>query len=262
MRGVFSEFFLGVRLFARGFAVWGRRPKLMMIGALPPLIIGAIFLTVFIALFLNIDTIAVWLTGWASEWQPTWYFALRIGVSAAVLIGVFALGVLLFASITLALGSLFYEKIWRAVEDQYGGVPREVTFSNWVAVKKGIRDAIVLGATALGLGILVFLLGLVPFVGPVVGAITGAIIAGRALSIELTGFGFDARGISLGNRRRTLAARRALQLGFGIPIYLTFLIPGGAVLTMPAATAAGALLTRELLGELPPESPAYPLVTK
>jgi CysZ protein len=40
-----------------------------------------------------------------------------------------------------------------------------------------------------------------------------------------------------------------LSLGFGVSVFLCFLIPFGAVLVMPAAVAGGTLLTRYLHGQ-------------
>lgn len=93
------------------------------------------------------------------------------------------------------------------------------------------------------------LLGFVPVVGQVVGLIVGALVGGRALALELTGFAGDARGLSLAERRRLLGEHRAVSLGFGVAVYLAFLIPGGAVVATPAATAGATLLLRALRGE-------------
>jgi CysZ protein len=40
-------------------------------------------------------------------------------------------------------------------------------------------------------------------------------------------------------------------LGFGVAVQLCFLVPGGAIVVMPAAVAAATHLTRDLLAEAP-----------
>jgi CysZ protein len=46
-----------------------------------------------------------------------------------------------------------------------------------------------------------------------------------------------------------LRAHRSRSLGFGVLTYLLFLIPGAAVIVMPAAVAGAALLSRNVLAE-------------
>ena len=48
---------------------------------------------------------------------------------------------------------------------------------------------------------------------------------------------------------RLLRAHRPLTLGFGVTVFVSFLIPLGAILLMPAAVAGAALLTRRALGQ-------------
>ena len=43
-----------------------------------------------------------------------------------------------------------------------------------------------------------------------------------------------------------LRARKALALGFGVPLVLGFLVPLAAVLLMPGAVAGAALLVRDV----------------
>jgi CysZ protein len=46
-----------------------------------------------------------------------------------------------------------------------------------------------------------------------------------------------------------LRRHRWLALGFGVAVFLCFLIPLGAVLLMPAAVAGATLLTRRVHGQ-------------
>ncbi len=82
---------------------------------------------------------------------------------------------------------------------------------------------------------MVFLIGLVPVVGPIVGPILGVLIAGRLLAGELVSRALEARGMDRAAQKALLAGHRQTMLGFGAVVQLCFLIPFGAVLMMPAA---------------------------
>jgi uncharacterized protein involved in cysteine biosynthesis len=70
--------------------------------------------------------------------------------------------------------------------------------------------------------------------------VIGALFGGWFLAVELTGMPFTRRGLRLRDRRRILATRRPMAVGFGAAVFLCFLIPLGAVLIMPAASEAAA----------------------
>jgi CysZ protein len=52
-----------------------------------------------------------------------------------------------------------------------------------------------------------------------------------------------------------LRANRPLAVGFGAAVFVCFLVPLGAIVTMPAAVAGGALLSRRVLGPTSTGSP-------
>lgn len=247
-RSVIRQFFDGVALLGRGLRLWGSDPRLMLFGALPALIVAAVYLVVLVVLFINAPALAEWVTPFADEWDEGWRTALRV----TAIIALVALGALLvvytYTAITLAVGDPFYEKIWRSVENRLGGIQNEVEVPFWPSLGRGIADALrILGITALiGLGL--FVLGFIPVVGQTIVPLLGASVAGWFLALELTGKAFEARGRTLRDRRRALAAIRPTALGFGVASYLVFLIPFGAVFVMPAAVAGAALLSRQALG--------------
>lgn len=93
-----------------------------------------------------------------------------------------------------------------------------------------------------------FLAGFLPAVGQTVVPVLGALVGGWFLAVELVGVPFTRRGLRLPDRRRALRAHRPAALGFGTAVFCCFLVPGGAVLVMPAAVAGGTLLARRALG--------------
>ncbi|KQO09708.1 hypothetical protein ASF06_05475 [Agreia sp. Leaf244] len=246
-RSVVRRFFDGTAYLGRGLKMWGSDPRLMLFGALPALIVAAVYLAALIVLFVNAPALAEWATPFADEWPEGWRTAVRI----AAIIAFVGLGSLLvvytYTAITLAVGDPFYEKIWRNVENRLGGIQNEIEVPFWPSVRRGILDAvrILVATAAIGLGL--FALGFIPIVGQTLVPVAGAAVAGWFLALELTGKAFDARGRSLKDRRRALAAIRPTAVGFGVASYLVFLIPFGAVFVMPAAVAGATLLSREAL---------------
>lgn len=246
-RSVVRRFFDGTAYLGRGLKMWGSDPRLMLFGALPALIVAAVYLAALIVLFVNAPALAEWATPFADEWPEGWRTAVRIAATIAFV----GLGSLLvvytYTAITLAVGDPFYEKIWRNVENRLGGIQNEIEVPFWPSVRRGILDAvrILVATAAIGLGL--FALGFIPIVGQTLVPVAGAAVAGWFLALELTGKAFDARGRSLKDRRRALAAIRPTALGFGVASYLVFLIPFGAVFVMPAAVAGATLLSREAL---------------
>src|SRR6266508_2620838 len=127
-------------------------------------------------------------------------------------------------------------------------VPEEVDVPWWRSMRWNLVDSLRLLALTLAIGIPMFVLGFIPLVGQTVVPVLDALIGGWLLAVELTGIPFNRRGLRLRDRRRLLAANRALALGFGVPVFLIFLVPFAAVLVIPAAVAGSTLLARRVLG--------------
>ena len=156
---------------------------------------------------------------------------------------------LAYTAVTLAVGDPFYERIARRVEELAGDPPPEHDEPLLAGIGRAIREGLRLFLAGLVLTVVLFLVGLIPVVGPVLAAVLGALVGGRLLATELTGYAFEARGRTLSDRRRLLRTRRARVTGFGAITYLLFLVPFAAVVVMPAAVAGATLLAREVLGE-------------
>ena len=253
------SFFAGVGLFGRGLGTWLRRPGLMALGALPALIVGLIYVTGIVLLVIYSPAIADWATPFADGWDEVWREIARAAASVALV----GLGVLLvvftYTAITLAVGDPFYERIWRATEEMLGEAPGEPAGGFWGQLGRGVLNALRLLVLALGIGVLLFVVGLIPVVGQIAGPVLGAAFGGWVLALELTGFAFDARDVPLRARRRMLGRHRARTLGFGVATYLVFLIPLGAVIAMPAAVVGATHLTRRALADA--EAGRHPKVT-
>ena len=241
------EFFAGAGFLGRGLKMWSTSPRLMLLGALPAFIVGIAYVAGIVVLLVNLETIAAAISPFASGWDEPWRTGMRIAAGAAVA----AAGVLLlaytFVAVTLLVGDPFYERIWRATENSLGDAPMEPQHGLLRGILRSVADAVRLIILAVLGAVVLLLCGLIPALGQLTALVLGAVFGGWILTLELTGFAFDARGFTLTQRRRMLRSRRARSLGFGVLTYLLFLIPGAAVIVMPAAVAGAVLLSRDVL---------------
>ncbi|MDO9395776.1 MAG: EI24 domain-containing protein [Herbiconiux sp.] len=238
------DFLSGLRLLGRGFGFWLTHPKLMLLGALPALIVALVYGVGLVVLAVNSPALADAITPFADEWDEPWRSAVRVSAALALVAVGGLLVVFTYTALTLAVGDPFYERIWRASEEELGDAPAEPSGGFWGQVARGLTAALRILLLTLAIGLLLFAVGLVPLAGTVLSAVLGALFGGWVLALELTGFAFDARGATLRDRRRMLGTRRARTLGFGVGAYLLFLIPLGAVLAMPAAVSGATHLAR------------------
>ena len=239
------EFGLGVALLGRGLRLWGSSPRLMLLGAVPALIVGAVFVGLLVLVNGVADDLAVAATPFADRWPDAGRLVVRTGVAAAIALLSVLLAVVTFTAVTLLVGDPFYERIWRRVEQQEGDAPPDDDRGFWRGLLRSAGDSLRLLVAAAAVGACLFVGGFVPVVGQTVVPVLGALTGGWFLAVELTGWAFDARGRTLHQRRRALSVNRARTLGLGTATWLSFLVPLGAVVVMPAAVAAATLLARD-----------------
>lgn len=241
-------FFTGVRLLLRGLGLYARNPRLVLLGILPALISGVLFLAGLVALVYTCDDLARLVTPFADDWSRAARDLVRL-LAAFAFLGLGALlGVLTFTAVTLLIGDPFYEKISERVEDGFGGVPNAVEVPFWRSLRRSAADSARLIALSALIGVPLFAAGFIPVVGQTVVPVIAAAVGGWVLALELVNAAFQRRGLRLPDRRRALRADRPTALGFGVAVFCCFLIPLGAVLIMPAAVAGGTLLARRSLG--------------
>lgn len=251
-----TEFSTGVRTLLGGFRLWRARPGLMNLGLIPAVISLLVLAAALLPLILALPSITAWMTPFADGWPAPWQGLLRGAVGFVIAVAAIALASTVFTALTLTIGDPFYERIWRAVEVDLGDPPTGDGGGFWSALGEGIR-LVVLGIL---IALVVLLIGLVPVLGGVLGSVTGVFLSGRLLARELTGRAFDARDLSPSDRGALFAGSRARVLGFGVATQLCFLIPGGAVVVMPAAVAGATVLARDMMARtpLPATSPPPP----
>ncbi len=245
-RGGLRDLFTGAGCLVRGLGAFASTPGLWVTGLLPAVLALAVLAVGLAGFFVALPTIAAALTPMAGGWSETDRTALRLLLEVALAVAGLWLAIISYTALTLAIGQPFYERIARRVEAAEGGAPPEVRVPWWRSVARTLRDGILLAALTAGLGLGLFLLGLVPLAGQGLLPVVGAVVTGFLLAVELTGPALERRGLPLTDRLRLLWRRRLLAIGFGVAALVLFLIPFGAVLGMPAAVAGGTLVARRL----------------
>jgi CysZ protein len=243
------EFVGGVALLGRGFAYWRRRPGLMALGLIPAAIVGILFLSAIVALAYFLPGITVAITPFAEGWPGLWATVLRATIGTAMVGASLVQVAVSFTAVTLIVGEPFYERIWRAVEADLGeaGAAIDADYGFW----RSVRDGLVLFVRGIAIAILAALVGLIPAVGGVLATVFAVTLTGWLIADELSSRALSARGIDWTDRRALMRRNRGRILGFGVATQLCFMIPLGAVATMPAAVAGATHLARSLLNPDP-----------
>lgn len=244
---VLRDFGSGSRLLLRGFQLVFSSPRRVLVGMLPALLTAVLMIGGIVLLASNIGDLSAWATGFASDWSEGLRVTVQVAVGVSFVGAALGLSVLLFTAVSLIIGGPFYEYIAEQVEDELGGVPEAEQAGWWRCFVIGIRDAVLLIGLSLLFTIPLFFMGFIPFIGQTVIPVIAVSINAYLLSIELTGVPFTRRGRSLKDRRRALASRRAVVLGFAVPTYLLCLVPLAALVVIPAAMAGGTVLAHRLL---------------
>ncbi|KRB77301.1 hypothetical protein ASE01_11225 [Nocardioides sp. Root190] len=249
----------GARFLLRGMRLWRERPRLMLLGIIPALIVGVLIMALLVVLVMYADDAIDWATPFADDWNDAVQSVFRGVLFVLVLVGAAMLSVVTFTGLTLAVGDPFYEKIWKEVELSLGGeVPDKGV--GWI---RGIVDGLTLVVLGIATAVLVFAIGLLPLVGAVVGAALGLVVAGRLLAGELVSRPLEARGMDRAARVALMKEHRRAMLGFGVSVQACFLVPFGGIAVMPAAVAGATYFAREVLDAAfatPVSAPAGPPV--
>ncbi|MCE7082411.1 EI24 domain-containing protein [Streptomyces sp. ST2-7A] len=254
-----NDFRSGVRYLGRGQRWVLGRPRLYARCLLPALAVFVVYAAALVALALHLGELAALITPFADDWEDGGRTAIRIAAGLALLGVGLLLAVVTFTTVTLLVGDPLYDALSVRIEEGEAAgtgipVPEGPDRPLWRELAISLRESLGTLAWTLLLAVPVLLVGLVPFAGQVFGFVLGTAVAGWFLTAELTAYALQRRGLGLRERLRLVAGRRRTALGFGMPLVVLFLIPGGAVLFMPGAVAGATLLARDIA----PETPAAP----
>lgn len=240
MRSV-RDFTGGIGFFLQGFQWVARNPRWWLFGLIPALIAFSVYVAALIFLGTNASAVAEFLTPFADSWS--WAELFRTLVGIALIVAGLAVAVLTFAALTLAIGEPFYEKLSGTVDV----LEKEEEQPWWRTLPRSIRDSLVTLFYVLLFTIPLFFLGFIPVIGQTVVPVLGAAVSGFFLTVELTTLALERRGMARKQRFALLRSNKASTLGFGVAVFLLFLVPFVAVIAMPAAVAGAALLVRTRL---------------
>ncbi|MFI5826179.1 EI24 domain-containing protein [Streptomyces sp. NPDC051578] len=217
-------------------------------GLLPGLVSLVLYAGALVGLGFGADDLTAWATPFADDWSSPWLGLFRGFLTALVFaLGLF-LAVITFTAVTLLIGQPFYESLSEQVDRTEGGEVPESGRGLWQDLWISGRDSVRLLLRVALYGVLLFALGFVPVVGQTVVPAIGFCVSGYFLTQELTSVALQRRRVDLGGQLALLRGRRALALGFGVPLVLAFLVPLVAVFLMPGAVAGATLMARHLAG--------------
>lgn len=248
MVNVITEAVGGAALLLRGGRLLAQRPRLFLLGAVPPLIMSVIFAVLLVTLISQLGTITTAITPFADGWAEAVRTTTRVLAGAGVLGVTLLVMIISFSTLTMALGAPIYDKISEAVDAELsGGLPE--TGESWTSsVPRALKQSVILISISLVAALPLFVAQFIPIAGQTVVPVISACFGGWMLCFELIGPSFERRGQPrLAQRRAAMQRRRWRTLGFAVPCFLLLAIPFLAVVIFPVATAGGVLLTRELL---------------
>lgn len=250
LRRTVSDFIRGIALVFRGLRTWGTSPRLMAWGLLPGAITFTVMVAAWVAWAVNSGDVAAAMVSRLTDSRAEWVYALEIVVTLALLLGATLLAVYLFTAVTLGVGGPFFERLSASVDTSLGFEGRAPRESWWTSMSRSLRESSVRLVLTMATGVAAFLLALIPGVGGALAFTLTATVASQFLAMELVAIPAARRGmLTRAERSALLARRKALSRGYGVAVYLLFLIPGMAVMMMPAVVAGSTLLVRELTGE-------------
>lgn len=248
MVNLLTEAIAGAAHLLQGARILARRPRLFLLGAVPPLIMSVIFTGLLVVLIAKLGAVVDAITPFADGWSAALRTTIDVLAGAGVLGVTLLIMIISFSTLTLALGSPVYDLISEAVDQEISGeLPS--SGASWVgSVSRSLAQSVVLISISLAAAPLLFLAQFVPVLGQTVVPVVSACFGGWMVCFELLGPSFERRGLPrLAQRRSAMRRRRWRCLGFSVPCFLLLAVPFLAVVIFPAATAGGVLLTRELL---------------
>ena len=217
-----------------GFGFILRRPGLWPFAALPAALAALLLLLgLVLGVFLGPRVEARFAPATGSV--PVW-----VEVPVSLLLWTATLGscVFLGLGIALVLASPILEQLSRQVEARARGRAMDAGKGLRWEAGQALRGSLYFLAAAPG----VFLLGLVPVVGPFLSAAWG----GRAVAFQMTDPALTRRGLGFSEKRRWHRAWRAESMGFGLAGMVGLLVPLANLVLGPALVAGGTLLVLDL----------------
>jgi CysZ protein len=217
-----------------GFAILLRTPRLWPLAALPvALAVLLVFFGAVLGIFLIPRVEAEFaLTPGA---RPVW---IELPASLLLWTAVVGAGVFLGLGVALLLATPALEQLSRQVEARVRGTSVDSQRGLVWELAQSLRGGFYFLLAAPG----VFLLGLIPIVGPLLSVLWG----GRAVAYQMTDPALTRRGLSFKSRWRWHREWLPESQGFGLAGMVGLLVPFANLLLGPALVAGGTLLVLAL----------------
>lgn len=248
--------FTGIRVLGTAIHELFQRPRLIILGMVPPLIVTVVY--VIAGLFVIpwiVDTVPTALGAWMGAW-PSWLvtvltFAMMIVTLAALAL----IAGVAFTTLTLAIGGPIYDRISQIIDIEVLGVEEIVEDGLGVAVMRSISQSVVILALSLTVALATLIIGLIPVIGTASSLIGGLGLGGLLVTTELLGGPFGRRGLpDLGQRWAAMKANPVEVISFGVPAQFVLSIPFVGVLAFPFFAAGASVLAHKLLTSTSEES--------
>jgi CysZ protein len=217
-----------------GFGFLLKRPRLWPLAALPVVLaVVLVVLGLVLGVFVGVKVEARFAPALGS--LPEF---VELPVSLLLWTATLGSGVFLGLGIALGLASPILDRLSRQVEElARGRVGDSGKGMRW-EVGQALRGSIYFLAAAPG----VFLLGLIPVVGPFLSVAWG----GRAVAFQMTDSTLSRRGLAFPAKRDWHRTWRPESMGFGLAGMVGLLVPFANLLLGPALVAGGTLLVLDL----------------
>jgi CysZ protein len=229
-----------------GFAFLLKRPRLWPLALLPAILAGVCLLGGLVGAVYAMHSIESALVPGPDKIGPLLGFALTL----VVWIGTLVSGLVLGLAVALVLSAPVLERLSRRVDALVRGEAMDHDRGWRWDLWQSFRGTLYFLAAAPG----VFLLGLVPLIGPPMAMLWGA----YALAFQQTDAALARRGLDFAARRAWHRSWKMESLGFGITGLVTLVVPLANLLVTPALAVGGTLLVLELEDELIPPDVVAP----
>jgi CysZ protein len=217
-----------------GFAILLRHPRMWPLAALPVVLAaGFMFLGAVLGIFLIPRVEGAF--GTTPGTHPVW---IELPTSLLLWAAMIGTGVFLGLGVAVLLATPALEQLSKQVEARVRGASIDSSRGLVWELAQSLRGGFYFLLAAPG----VFLLGLIPIIGPFLSVMWG----GRAVALQMTDPALARRGMSLKERWRWHREWLAESQGFGLAGMLGLLVPFANLLLAPALVAGGTLLVLSL----------------
>lgn len=198
--------------------------------------------------------------GWVAAVAASALFSWAAGIISFLLwclVGPVALvlGFLVLMLVGQTVASPFLDSLSEKVESLVLGTPvAPFTFGRMVQGSLiAVQDLIGGLLFIVGVNLPLFVVGLVPGVGPLVASVPSFCFSAWLLSQEFMGLSLARKFVTYGDRWRAVWSNKAVTLGLGTTTMMLLFVPGLNLVLLPVAAVGGTLLYCDLkdLGRMP-----------